>query len=192
MLTNAPPCSSMSAGLLLPFQRFKLVPLVNSIQLLGIRLESSLRRDAHINGITAKANNKRYFLLVLKCAGISTSDLIKFYTTFVRPTLEYAAPVWHASISDALSDKLEEVQQSSLNTIHPDLSYRLARQCTGVATLWDRHVSLCKSFAKSSLKNQNFQHWFPKKRGNCNSYRLRNNHQRTSPSTGQRGWTTAQ
>ena len=99
----------------------------------------------------------------------------------MRPALEYAAPVWQASISDALSDKLEGVQQSSLKNIYPNLSYRLACQCTGLATLRDRRVSLCKAFAKSSLKNPDFQHWFPKKRGSCHSYHLRNNHQRTVP-----------
>ena len=171
---SAPPIPKIQAN-------GQLVPFVTSIQLLGITLQSSLRWDAHINGITAKANSKRYFLLVLKRAGISAPDLIKFYTTFVRPTLEYAAPVWHASISYALSDKLEGVQRSSLKTIYPDLSYRLACQRTGLATLRDRRVSLCKSFAKSSLKNPDFQHWFPKKRGNCHSYHLRNNHQRTVP-----------
>ena len=77
-----------------------------------------MRWDAHIHGINAKANSTRYFLLVLKYAGISAPDLIMFYTTFVRPTLEYAAPMWHASISDALSDKLEGVHRSSLKTIY--------------------------------------------------------------------------
>ena len=148
----------------------QLVPFVTSIQLLGITLQSSLRWDAHINGITVKANSKWYFLLVLKRAGISAPNLMKFCTTFVRPAWEYAAP------SDALSEKLEGVQQPSLKTIYPDLSYRLACQCTGLATLRDRRVSLCKAFAKSSLKNPDFQQWFQKKRGNCHSYHLRNNH----------------
>ena len=182
MLPIAPPCSSLSAGLLLPFQRSleangQLVPFVTSIQLLGISLQSSLRWDAHNNGITAKANSKWYFLLVLKRAGISAPDLVKFYTTYVRPTLEYAAPMGHASISDALSDKPEGVQRSSLMTIYPDLSYRLASQCTRLGTLRYRHVSLWKTFAKSSLKNPDFQHWFPKERGSCHSYHLHNNHQ---------------
>ena len=75
---------------------------------------------------------------------------------------------------DALSEKLEGVQRSSLKTIYPDLSYRLA-------TLRDRRVRLCKSFAKSSLKNPDFQHWFPKKRGNCHFYHLCNNHQCAVP-----------
>ena len=88
------------------------VPFVTSIQLLGIRLQSSLMWDARINSITAKANSKRYFLLVQKCACILAPDLVKLSSTFVRPTLEYATPMWHASISDALSDKLEGMQRS--------------------------------------------------------------------------------
>ena len=171
---SAPPIPKIQAN-------GQLAPFVTSFRLLGIRLQSSLRWDAHNNGITAKAKSKRYFLLVLKHAGISAPDLIKLYTTFVRPALEYAASMGHASISDALSDKLEEVQRSSLKTVYPDLLYRLVCQCTGLANLRDRRISLWKSFAKSSLKNPDFQHWFAKERGSCHSYHLRNNHQRTVP-----------
>ena len=102
---SAPPTPKIQ-----PNASSQLVPFVTSIQLLGIILQSSLRWDAHINGITAKANGKRFFGLVVKRAGTLAPDLIKFYTTLVRPTLKYAAPVWHASISDALFEKLEGVQ----------------------------------------------------------------------------------
>ena len=104
---SAPPIPKVQAN-------GRLVPFVSSIQLLGIRLQILLRRDTHINGVIIKANSKRYFLLVLKHAGISAPDLVKFYTAYVRPTLEYTTCMWHASISDALYDKPEGVQWSSL------------------------------------------------------------------------------
>ena len=66
------------------------------------------------------------FLLVVRCTGITTQDLIKFYTTFVRPVVEYAAPLWHPSISKKVSNRLEEVEHSSLRTVFSDISYRQA------------------------------------------------------------------
>ena len=52
-----------------------------------------------------------------------------------------------------------------------------AYKCTGLATLWDTCVSLCKTFAKSSLKNLIFRHWFPKEMRGCHGYHLCNYHQ---------------
>ena len=176
--TTPPPPNITSNG--------QIVPFVNSAKLLGITIQSSLKWDLHVENITAKANSKRYFLAVLRQAGIPATDLLRFYTTFVRPTVEYAAPVWHASLTGKQSDKVEAVQRSSLRTIFPDLSYRRALQHTGLPTLHDRRVELCRTFAASSLKNPAFAHWFPRKRGDCHSYHLRSNDKRGLPIMTQR------
>ena len=77
----------------------QVVPFVSSAKLLGVIIQSHLRWDQNVDNITAKANSKRYFLAVLRRAGVQTRNLLQFYTTFVRPTVEYAAPVWHADIT---------------------------------------------------------------------------------------------
>ena len=150
------------------------MPLVDSVNLLGITLQSSLKWDEHINIITAKANSRRYFLLVFKRAGVSVPHLIKFCITVVRPTVEYVTRFWHPGTTDTLSDKLEVVQRLSLRVIFPDLTCTQARQRPGLPTLSERHVSLCRTFASSSFDNPDFRHWFPKVRGECH---LRNSHQ---------------
>ena len=115
--------------------------------------------------------------MVLKRAGVSVPHLTGFYTTFVRPTVECAAPVWHPDITDKLSDKLEAVQRLSLRTIFPDLTYTAARQRAGLPTLSERRVSLCRTFASSSFDDPDFRHWCPKARGACHDYYLRNSQQ---------------
>ena len=68
------------------------VPVVSSITLLGVTAGPGLKWHLHINKITSKANSVCYFLIVLRRSGMSQEHLIRFYTTFVRPNLEYAAP----------------------------------------------------------------------------------------------------
>ena len=123
----------------------QLAPFVTSIQLLGIRLQSSLRWVAHINSITAKANSKRCFLLVLQCAGISAPDLVKFYTTYMKPTLWYAAPVWHANISDALPDKIAGavvITGAGMAERVSELD-RLSLRCAAIIMLRVSNLGLC-------------------------------------------------
>ena len=151
------------------------VPVVTSLKLLGVTVLPSLKWDEHIEDIVSKSNSKRYFLAVLRRAGVTSEHLIKFYTTFIRPTLEYAAPVWHSSLPLKLSDSLEAVQRTSLRVIFPDMSYSQALETTGLPMLSTRREQLCAKFARSTYKAEKQQHWFPPKREECHNYNLRNN-----------------
>ena len=96
-----------------------------------------------------KAITKKYFLVTLKRAGTTTKHLIKFYVTFIRPDLEYTAPVWHPGITQALPDNTERVQRALLHIIFPELSYEHALSKTGLPTLHARRQQLCLRFARS-------------------------------------------
>jgi hypothetical protein len=157
------------------------VLFVKSMTLLGVTLDSSMKWDTHVANTVSKANSKRYLIVVLKRAGVGVEHLLKFYTTYVRPTLDYAAPVWHPGISAQLSDRLESVQRSSLRTIFPDLSYNRALAATGLPTLHDRRDALCLSFGNKTHSNPDFAHWFPAKRQDCHRHNLRNKNQITMP-----------
>ena len=93
---------------------------------LGLTLAQSLNWNAHFftsehwesgarhsgnsyQNIVFKANTKTYFLVVLGRAGTSVEELVKFYTTFIRPGLQYAAPGWHPGLTQQLSDSVERV-----------------------------------------------------------------------------------
>ena len=102
----------------------KTVPTVTTLTLLGVTLTPTLKWDQHVDSLVNKANSKGFFLAVLRRSGVTPSHLISFYITFIRPTLEYAAPVWHPGLPQHLSNQLETAQRLCLRSIYPDLSYR--------------------------------------------------------------------
>ena len=60
---------------------------------LGVNIDNKLNFDHHINYITSKAN-KVAGLIWRTFTYIDKEIFKKFYKSFVRPILEYAAPVW--------------------------------------------------------------------------------------------------
>ena len=57
--------------------------------------------------LTIMENGDVYLMYQLKRAGISQCDLIRVYTSVVRPILEYACPAWHTNLPKYLSDNIE-------------------------------------------------------------------------------------
>ena len=82
----------------------------------------------------------------------------QFYMTFIQSGLEYAAPVWHPSIAQTLSDNIERVQQAILHIICPELSYEHSLNKIGLPTLHTTWQQLCLRFARSLYDNPNFRH----------------------------------
>lgn len=70
--------------------------------------------NRHVNDIVKKANKRLFRLVLLKRAKLPEHDIINFYCTCIRPTLEYAAQVFHHSLPKYLPDELERVQKRSL------------------------------------------------------------------------------
>ena len=91
---------------------------VTSFRLLGVHLDSSLAWSTHINHIVKKATTRLYFLKQLKGAALSSSHLLHFYITVIRPVLEYCAPLWHYALTKAQSESLEAVQKRAIRIIH--------------------------------------------------------------------------
>ena len=58
-----------------------------------------------------------FILSKIKSFGATRDDLIKVWTTILRPRAEYASPLWHSGITKAESQKLEELQKSALSII---------------------------------------------------------------------------
>jgi len=75
---------------------------VSVYKLLGFFISADLRWETHIEYITSKAASQLYFLKQLKRAGLSSSHLLHFYTTVIRPVLAYASPLWHPTLTKSL------------------------------------------------------------------------------------------
>ena len=177
MLTNGAKCSTMHVTAHSNTQDFtnitarntEIIPHVTSMKLLGVLIQHNLKWDQQIDSMVTKANTRKYFITILK------SDLVRCYCTFVRPLLEYAAPVWHPGLTIQQSDVLEQVQRQVLRVLLPDSSYSEASHISGLPTLSERRTKLCLNFASGLARRTVFNHWLPPRRGKCHRQNLRNN-----------------
>jgi hypothetical protein len=95
-----------------------IVERVASFKLLGVHIDDDLRWSTHIKSICSKANSRIYFLKLLKRAGLPPDALLCYYTTVIRPLLEYACVVWHHGLTQAQSDQLERLQKRVIRIIY--------------------------------------------------------------------------
>jgi len=95
----------------------QVVTQVPVFKLLGVTISNLLRWSDHIESITSKAINRRWFMKKLKRAGVSQKDLVYYYKAVVRPVLEYASPVWHTSLTADHTKTLEAVQRRACEII---------------------------------------------------------------------------
>jgi len=94
-----------------------IVKQVHSFKLLGVTIDDDLKCSTHVHTICSKPSSRLHFLKVLKRCSLSTSDLLYFYTSAVRPWLEYACPTWHTSLTSDQSNQMERIQIRALKII---------------------------------------------------------------------------
>ena len=115
-------------------------------------------------------------LKVLKKFKLPVCDLLTIYICYVRPLLEYAVPVWNASITVSDVHKLERVQKRALRIIlGPDYEcYSHALETCNLTTLEIRRQNICFKFANNLYKSEVFNKWLPNKVSEKVQYSLRN------------------
>ena len=103
---------------------------------------------------------------MLHAASKFTSDkqvLKQIYYSRIRCKLDQSAVVWNGSLTLKNKSDLERVQKAAIRIICGKNyeSYSLTLKELGMVTLSERRENLCLSFAKKSLKINNFGHLFP-------------------------------
>ena len=88
---------------------------------LGVHLHEKLQWKPHVSAIVKKANNTRAFLQ-RNLKGCPEPVKNRCYTTYVRPTLEYAASVWDPTGlgNKTLREKLESTQNKCARFVTGD------------------------------------------------------------------------
>ena len=86
-----------------------IIPLQDSVDILGVELDSQLRFDRHIENVTRKASQKVTLLRRLNHLLIP-DGLLTLYKAQVRPIMEYAPFIWMFSARFHL-DLLDQVQR---------------------------------------------------------------------------------
>ena len=151
--------------------------------ILGVWFTQDLGWGKHVDIITQKASSRLFWLKKLKRFGLPTDDLCEFYQGYIRPTLEYAAPVWSPSITARQSMKIERIQKRALRIIlGPQYTcYNEALIYLCLPSLENRRKDLSLKFAKSLLCSPIFRSWLPPTRSEIHARNLKGAHQLCIP-----------
>ena len=131
----------------------KIVERVTSVKLLGLTISNNLKWNSHISHVCKKVAPRLYFLRQLKRAKLPANDLILFYSTCIRPVIEYACQAFHDSLPKYLSDDLERLQKRAFRIVFPDQHYKEALRNTNTPSLYDRRQELTTKFFKDIVNN---------------------------------------
>ena len=117
-----------------------------------LTVSDNLLWNNNVNEAIKKVNKRFFFLIQLKRAKVPTKDLIQFYTTCIRPILDYGAPVYHYALPQYLQESLERLQKRVLSIIFPEVSYQDSLQFSCLSSLSSRRQELCdKLFSSVAL-----------------------------------------
>jgi len=155
--------------LLKPLSKLSIPPVVinyNSIErvcrfkLLEVYISNDLSWNLHVDYICARANARLHCLKRLKHAGLPTDRLAMWYSSVIRPVLEYCAVVWHHGLKKYQTDEIEAIQRRAIRIIYPvttsmPLPYWAALQYAELPSLSDRRDKLCRNFFRKLLNTSN-------------------------------------
>ena len=94
--------------------------------------------------VIKKASKRLYFLIQLKMANVSESDLSLFYTVYTCSVMDYTVPVFHYALPKYLSNELGRIQRRAIRIICPYKEYHLVLSRLGLPTIAEHHHSICK------------------------------------------------
>ena len=137
---------------------------VSVTRVLGVWLQEDMKWEENTKQICIKAYSRVSILCKLKYVGIKTEDLLTIYILFIRSVTEYCSVVFHSSLTEAQTNKLEAIQKTCLRVILAEnyVSYEVALEMCGLQRLETRRESRQLSFALRCLKNEFNTDMFPK------------------------------
>ena len=106
----------------------------------------------------------------------SREDLLRVWVSYLRPICEYAAPLWHSSISVAEASKIERIQKRALRIILGGdyTSYSDVLESLNIPSMYQRREMLCSKFANNVLRTPKFRYLLPDLRKTGRSLRSTN------------------
>jgi len=120
--------SNTKEMLLGSLSKLSIPPLViayNSVEcmcgfkLLGVYISNDMSWNLLVDYICARANARLHFLKRLKRAGLPTDRLVTWYSSVIRPVLEYCAVVWHHGLRKYQTEAIEAIQRRAIRIIYP-------------------------------------------------------------------------
>ena len=144
-------------------ERVRKLNVIYETKLLGIIITSDLRWNAHVKFITGNATKRLWLLIRFKNVGGTEAQLLTVYELKIRSLLEFAAPVFHSSLTEDQSNQIELIQKKALaiilgNNYH---YYQLALTHSKLERLDLRRENLCNKFAIKCTKDPRHSSMFP-------------------------------
>ncbi len=127
------------------------IECVSFFKLLSIMINDTITWNNHIDYICGKASRRIYFLILLKRAGKSPSDLVSVFCSLIRSILEYTCEVWHLGLTREQSHTIEHLQARFLNLAFPQLEYHNALNEASLEALEQRRETKCRLFLRTLL-----------------------------------------
>ena len=139
------------------------VHCVDELNLLGVIISKDLKWTTNSNFLVTKCNRKFFMFAKLKSFRATREELLRVWVSYLRPICEYAAPLWHSSISVADACKIERLQKRALRIILGGeyTSYSDALESLKIPSMHQRREMLCLKFATNVLKTPKFRHLLP-------------------------------
>lgn len=99
----------------------------------------------------------------LQKALLPNETLVKVYTAFIRPVIEYANTAYHCLLTLEQSNSLERLQLQALKMIFGNkISYRKCLEKFRLERLDERRLKAMQKFAQKAMSNPRFsKKWFP-------------------------------
>ena len=136
---------------------------VDELNLLGVIIRKDLKWYSNSNSLVTKCNRKFFMFAKLKSFRASREDMLRVWVSYLRPICEYAAPLWHSSISVAESTKIEKIQKRALRIILGSeyTRYSDALETLKIPSMYQRRKTLCLKFANSILASPKIHYLLP-------------------------------
>ena len=158
--------STCQAKAVLKGRQKKEIVSSDSIKFLGLTLDSDCTIRMHVANLCAKLRSRSWALSRLRRSGMREEDLVKVYTSTIRPVVEYASPAWHSMLTSEQTKQLERQQSQALkNIIGPGLSALKMREKLNVEALATRRERAGIKFAIKCANSGRFNNWFPVRPG---------------------------
>ena len=115
--------------------------------------------------IIKKAYMRMSILRKLHSFKIQQSDMVNIYILYIRSTLELSCQVWHYSLTEEDSSRIERVQKVACRLILKNsyVDYETALNELKLENLHKRREILCLRFAKQCVKHPKASTMFPLK-----------------------------
>ena len=133
--------------------------VVSQAKLLGVIITNDLKWESNTDYLVKKANSRMQLLRKVASFTKSKEDKKAIYVLYIRSILEQSSVVWHSSLTQENSEDLERVQKAAVKLIlgRNYENYEDALIKADLESLKTRREELCKKFANTCVKSDNFR-----------------------------------